>query len=315
MSERIKVGVAGAGVFGGYHCSKIADHPKAVLSGIYDIDGARASGLAEKHGSAAYLDYRAMLRAIDAVIVASAAPAHYELAAEALAQGKHVFVEKPITLCTDEADALIALAEAQRVVLQAGHQERYVAAAAGLLDRATPPRKIDCIRHTVASGRCEEVSVMLDLMVHDIDLIRMLTKSDIESIDAQGGRHEANAELRLTDGGVVFLSASRRAAAPERRMTLVYDDGVIEFDFVNRKMINTTNAPLVSDFDMEAAPTAFRDPLAFGADAFINAILHSQTPTVTGTDAREALAWARRIEIALASEPHIATELAERRSA
>ncbi|MEO1135335.1 MAG: Gfo/Idh/MocA family oxidoreductase [Pseudomonadota bacterium] len=315
MSTRVRIGVAGAGVFGGYHCSKVSEHPKAVLSGVFDIDGARASSLAEKNSSVSYLDYSAMLEATDAVIVAAAANAHFALASEALARGRHVFVEKPITLTTHEADALIALSNEQGVILQAGHQERYVAAAAGLLDRKTPPHKIDCIRHTMASGRCEDVSVVLDLMVHDLDLIRMLTQSEINTIEAHGGQHEAKAELQLTNGAVISLSASRRAPTPERRMTLVYDDGIVEFDFVNRKTTNTTETRLVSDFAEAEAPAAFRDPLAFGADAFINAILNSRAPIVTGADAREALAWAQRIEAAAAIGPAASTEAQERRRA
>lgn len=315
MNERIRIGVAGAGVFGGYHCTKITDHPKAALSGVYDIDALRAASLADIHSTKPCTEYGALLDAADAIVIATTASSHYDLAAEALRSGKHVFVEKPITLFAEEADALIDLAKRQKVILQAGHQERYVAEAAGLFTRQRAPLKIDCVRHTAASGRCEDVSVALDLMVHDLDLVRMLARSEIDAADAHGDMHDIRAELRLTNGSVVTLSASRRATIPERRMTLVYDDGVIEFDFVNRRTANTTPKELSSDFESDAAPLGFRDPLAFGADAFISAIMAGAAPSVSGEDARDALVWARRIESAAGIDETPVVEIAERRRA
>ncbi len=298
MKEPIKIGVAGAGVFGGHHSAKISAHENASLIGIFDIDQNRANALAARLDVPAYSDYSAFLAAADAVIIAAPASAHFTLAQGALAAGKHVFVEKPIALDTTDADRLIAMANDKGVVLQVGHQERYVAEAAGLLAIGKSPVKIDSVRRTAASGRCEDVSVVLDLMVHDLDLIRKLTGAEIETVAASGDAHDAKAELILSNGATVTLAASRRASTPERRMTLVYEDGIIEFDFVNRKTANTTGTTLHSSFDMDAPPLAFSDPLGFGSDAFIRAIASSQTPIVTGEDGRNALDWARRIEAA-----------------
>lgn len=296
MTERIRIGVAGAGVFGGYHCGKIADLTRAELVGVYDIDRQRAKALADRFGARAIEEFPALLDEADAIVIAAPAFAHYALAHEALTAGKHVFLEKPIALNVAEASRLIDLAGANGVVLQVGHQERYVAEAAGLLDRPASPVKIECRRQTSASGRCEDVSVVLDLMIHDLDLVRKLTGAEIETVAASGDAHAAQAELHLNNGAVVSLTASRRASAPERRMTLIYDDGVIEFDFVNRKAANTTPTPLRSDFDGDALPLAFRDPLAFGANAFVAAIDSRTAPQVTGEDGRRALEWALAIE-------------------
>lgn len=296
VTKRIKVGVAGAGVFGGHHASKYARNERAELTGVYDLDPRRATALAEKLGSQSFPEFETLLDACDAIVVAAPAVAHYELASRALAAGRHVFIEKPVTLCVDEADELIALAEKNELILQVGHQERYVFEAAGLLGRNLPPLRISSIRSTNSSGRCEDVSVVLDLMVHDIDLIRQLTKAEIANLEAGGNEHNAYAEFELTNGAVVSLKASRRSPAPERRMTLSYDDGVIEFDFLKREVSNSTRSALETDFSNASPPLAFTDPLAFGANEFIINILENRTPAVCGHDGREAVRWARRIE-------------------
>ncbi|WP_375203679.1 Gfo/Idh/MocA family protein [Hyphococcus sp.] len=296
MTKRIKIGVAGAGVFGGYHCSKIADLDGVDLSCVYDLDPEKALTQARKHNVPAETDFDALLDRSEAVVIAAPAIAHYELALKALNAGRHVFVEKPVALALGEADELIALARTKGLVLQVGHQERYVAEAVGLFDRKKPPVKIDCIRHTAATGRCEDVSVVLDLMIHDIDLIRKLTGAEIETVVAYGERNAADAELTLDNGTSVMLAASRRDGSPERRMTLVYDDGVVEFDFINRTAENTTPSPLHACFDGEHAPLSFTDPLAYGAAAFAAAVAAGDAPQVTGMDGRQALDWALRIE-------------------
>ncbi|MEZ5893859.1 MAG: Gfo/Idh/MocA family oxidoreductase [Parvularculaceae bacterium] len=295
MSKLVRIGVAGAGVFGGFHASKIHDHPGAMLGGIFDADAGRAGALAERFGARAFSDLSKFLDAVDAVIVAAPASVHFDLAHAALSAGKHVFVEKPITLNLADADALIGLARARDLILQTGHQERYVADAAGLFARDVSPAKIDCVRRTAASGRCEDVSVVLDLMIHDLDLVRRLTKTDLVTAEASGGAHEAAAKLMLGNGTIVSLRASRRADAPERRMTMTYGDGDITFDFVTRELTGAASPAI----DADNPPLAFRDPLAFGADRFISAINTGETPFVSGEDGRAALAWALAIENAV----------------
>ena len=302
MTKRIKIGVAGAWVFGGYHCGKVAGLDGVDLTCVYDLDPEKALIQAKKHNVLAETDFDALLDRSDAVVIAAPAIAHYDLARRALSAGRHVFVEKPVALTLEEADELVALAVVQGLILQVGHQERYVAEAVGLFDRKTPPVKIDCVRHTSASGRCEDVSVVLDLMIHDIDLIRKLTGAEIETLSAYGNSNAADAELTLDNGATVTLAASRRDGAPERRMTLVYEDGVIEFDFIKRAAENTTPSPLHACFDGEDAPLSFTDPLAYGAAAFAAAIAAGTAPQVTGADGRMALDWALRIEEAAGIE-------------
>ncbi|WP_411819726.1 Gfo/Idh/MocA family oxidoreductase [Hyphococcus formosus] len=297
MTTSLSVGVAGAGVFGGYHAAKYDANPHARLNAIFDIDHHRAQALGSRFAAPAFSNFEQFLDAgLDAVIIAAPATAHFELAESALNAGMHVFVEKPISLEPEDADRLISIAEEKARILQVGHQERYVAATAGLFNRKRSPIKIDCIRGTGASGRCEDVSVILDLMVHDIDIVRKLTGAEIKNVSANGSPHEARADLTLSNDTIVSLKASRRASAPQRRMTLVYQDGIIDFDFINREISNTTPVAIELDFDQENAPLALRDPLSFGANEFVEAALNGRQPIVSGADGREAVAWARMIE-------------------
>lgn len=296
MSKKVGIGVAGAGVFGGHHASKYAAHENAELIGVFDIDNRSADKLAARLGVAQFDRYDDLLDNVEAVVIAAPASRHFELARKALEQGRHVFVEKPIALATEQADILIFLAEREKLTLQVGHQERYVFGTAGLLNRDIKPVKIDCIRCAAASGRCEDVSVVFDLMVHDLDLVRQLTSAELVSVEAAGDRNDLAASLTLECGAAVNLRASRRAPVLDRRMTLVYEDGVIEFDFVKREITNTTPAKLDVDFSDNETPLAFSDPLAFGADQFLAAILENKKPTITGQDGRAAVDWALKIE-------------------
>ncbi len=312
LSTKLNIGIAGAGVFGGHHASKYAAHDKAALISLFDIDQDRADALAQRFGVAAYRDYSKFLLDLDAVIIAAPAGCHFELAHEALEAGRHVFVEKPLALCTDDADKLIELANAKRCVLQVGHQERYVFDAAGLFAREQAPKKIHSVRRGSATGRCEDVSVIFDLMIHDLDLVRHVTNAEVLNVAAFGGANEASADLILSNGTIVSLSASRQAASVERRMTLEYDDGVIEFDFVNRVISNSTLALLPARFDDAAGSRAFSDPLGYGADQFIAAVLSGNDPIVTGLHGRIAVDWAQRIEKALLNSLDIEHDPRER---
>ncbi len=298
----LKLGVAGAGVFGSYHAAKIDALADADLVGIYDTDQARAEALAVKFATSVFVDYDAFLGALDAVVVAAPAIAHFELAETALNAGRHVFIEKPVASSAASASALAQLADQKGLVLQAGHQERYVCDAIGLFSRKRPPQRIECVRHVPFTGRCGDVSAVFDLMVHDIDLIRRLTNAELLNVSAEGNAEKVAAELFLSSGTLAVLSARRSAKASERRMTIVYDDGVIDFDFIRRTLSNTTDAAISSVFDAGAAPLAVRDPLAYGAELFANGVRCGKTLGVSGEDAAETVKWARNIEQAAGIE-------------
>lgn len=301
MSRILNIGVAGAGVFGGHHASKYAQTDRANLVGVFDIDPDRANKLASLHNIRAFDDYAALVAAVDAVVVAAPASAHYRLVLEALEAGRHVFVEKPLALRAEDAERLAALAEAKGLVLQVGHQERYVAAALGLTGYAAKPLKIECVRCAAPSSRCRDVSVVFDLMIHDFDLVRHLTKSSPKTVAAEGSANEARAELLLENGAVAAFRASRAASDLERRMRLIYEEGFIEIDFMKRSIVNTTKALLQNDFGETGGDLAFTDPLGLGAGKFIDAITDGDAAYVTGRDGADAVVWACAVEDAVFS--------------
>ncbi len=297
----LRMGVAGAGVFGSYHAAKLADRDlvddsNILFAGVYDIDAERAQVLAQKFNTKTYQSYDAFLQEMDAVVIAAPASDHFSLCEAALLKGCHCFVEKPLALTVCAVDRLVALADTKNLVLQIGHQERYVCAAVGLFSRARAPVRIECVRRVPHTGRCDDVSVAFDLMVHDLDIVRQLSGADISTVYASGNVDEISAELLLENGTIAILEAARRSRVPERRMTLVYDDGVIDFDFIERTMSNTTPAKLNADISPDKAPLAIRDPLAYGAALFIEAIRLSKTPVVSGSDGRVTVSWAQQIE-------------------
>lgn len=300
--QSLRIGVAGAGVFGSYHAAKYAALDNVRLVSVFDQDASRAQMLGEKSDATPLCDYDTFLDSVDAVVLTTPAITHFELGERALKAAKHLFVEKPLASSAAAANALVEIARDADVILQAGHQERYVCEAIGLFSRARAPQRIECVRHVPFTGRCGDVSAVLDLMVHDLDLVRTLTSAEPLNISADGERDGVAAELFLANGTLATLSARRSAKSSDRRMTLIYDDGVIEFDFIRRTLANSTPATLFSVFDYGTPPLAIRDPLAYGAELFANSIIQGRTLGVAGEDAAAIIEWARKIEAAAGLE-------------
>ena len=297
MPERLKTGVVGAGVFGGYHARKHRAHPRIDFIGVFDPDKARTEALAAETGACAFGALRELLDAVDAVTIAAPAAEHFPAAAAALAAGKHVYVEKPLALSVAEADALVARADARGLILQVGHQERFVLAAMGLPRAGAAPLSLEFERAGPPTGRGEDVSVALDLMIHDLDLARLFGFFEPVKVDACGSWDETVATLTFKDGRTASFIASRRAASRARRMKVVYEDGAIEIDFLNRTLRNDT-AALLAAKDFSAGPGPLTDPLGAGVDAFVAAILDGGSAIVDGRVGRGALEWALLVETA-----------------
>src|SRR3984885_8193256 len=238
---KLRVGVAGAGHFGRYHALKVAASSRTQLSGIYDTHLERAKTLGWEAG-AKEMDFEALLAASDALIVAAPARAHHDLASQALRAGKHVLVEKPIAATLAQADELGALAKQHDLVLQVGHLERFSAAYQAMAGKVSAPLYIEATRIAPFKPRGTDVSVILDLMIHDLDLVLALVDSEIESVDAIGAAvaspHEdiANARLRFRNGAVATITASRISPRTERRMRIFAQDRYLAADFAARKL-------------------------------------------------------------------------------
>lgn len=238
----VKVGVVGAGHFGRFHALKVAGAKRATLAGVCDLDAARAATLAREAKSVP-LDWDALLAASDAVIVAAPADAHFALADAAMRAGRHVLVEKPIAATLEEADRLAARARECGVVLQVGHLLRYSAEHQAISMRMARPVYIDCVRIAPFKPRGTDVSVILDLMIHDLDLVLALVASPIAGVDAVGApvasEHEdiANARVRFENGCVATITASRISLKTERKMRLFSQEGYMSVDFGARKLM------------------------------------------------------------------------------
>jgi len=292
--------VVGAGVFGGHHARQYAALDGVTLTGIFDPDMARARTLADSLGVEAFDSLEALFAGLDIVTVASPAATHAASALAALKAGLPVYIEKPLAVSLDDADKLVSLSAAKKLVLACGHQERVVSKAIGLLDIPERPVLLEAVRRAPGPSRIVDVSCVLDLMIHDIDLALTLNPAPPLAVEAEGrvtvGPYldEVSAEVTLDDGATVRLAASRIADALERRMRVVYPSGEVEIDFVNRTFRNTTPFALNADF---ATTPAGSNPLRASVAAFVAAVRgEAPRPAVTGEEAARALDLALAVE-------------------
>ena len=287
MREPLRVGVVGAGVFGGYHAGKVAGHPRAVLSGVSDPDLVRARAMGLRHGVGG-MTLDTLLAESDAVVVASPATTHGEVAVRALEAGLHVLVEKPLAHTVAWGERVVDAAQGR--VLQVGHQERLVAEAAGLrnLQGITG---VEAWRESPASNRGRDVGVALDLMIHDIDLAHWLLGGAAE--DVAGESNGNVAEAVFTIGGVpVHLRSSRVAEVSRRMMRIHHAGGVAEVDW-NSKTVSGAVDGLDPDF---GARDMARDSLGAATDRFVRAVLDGDPPLASGEDGLRALRVAAKVE-------------------
>jgi predicted dehydrogenase len=309
-TQRLRIGIAGAGHFGRYHALKVAASDRATLTGLYDPDLERAKTVGWEAG-APDMALPDLIAASDALIVAAPADAHHDIAAAALRAGRHVLVEKPIAATLEQADDLARLAAARSLVLQVGHLERFSAAYGALVGRMGAPLYIEATRIAPFKPRGTDVSVILDLMIHDLDLVLALVDSPIESVDAVGAAvasaHEdiANARIRFASGAVATITASRISARTERRMRVFCQDGYMAADFANRRLTvigrgRGKPVPGVLDFGMEEIDWEDHDSLAAEHAAFVAAVLDSAPVVVDAAAGRRALEAALKVGAAMA---------------
>lgn len=291
------IGVAGAGVFGALHTAKLAADARVSLAGVFDRDADRARALAARHGVAAFTDFEAFLERLDGVSIATAASAHAQQARAALVLGKAVYVEKPLATNRTDGAALVAAAQAANAVLACGHQERLVLQGLGLFGaQAARPRRILAHRLGPPSGRGQDVSVFLDLMVHDADLALALIGAPAQQVEGmiqaqQNGQIDAGqALIRFADGAEAVLSASRVAASKDRRLELDYASGHVSIDFVTGRVQDEAGLGLP-----DRLPPS--DPLGASLAGFVSAALGEIAgPAVSGQEGLAALDVVLRAE-------------------
>lgn len=292
----LKAGVAGAGVFGGFHAAKYAAQAGVRLAAVYDHHMAHAEALAARYGAAPFDDYEPFLAAVDAVTLATPAVTHADLGRRALAGGRHLYVEKPLATSDADAEALVALARRAGLTLACGHQERVVFEAMGLTAVAERPLRIEAVRRGLYAERCRDVSCVADVMIHDLDLALALAGGPGRAASATGGYDEAVAEVDFGGGTVGRFEASRVADRRERTMRVVYPSGTVEIDFLAPSFADSTGHGLDPDFARSADG---RDPLGASVGRFVAAVRGEGRVAVTGEEGAAALALALAIERAL----------------
>jgi predicted dehydrogenase len=306
-----RIGVFGAGHFGRFHTLKLKDMAGASLAGLHDADAARAALVAGEAGCPA-LSAEALLDACDAVVIATPTLYHAGLAEAALRAGKHVFVEKPVTATLAEADALISLAAAQGLVLMVGQIERHSAAIRTLRESLDGRRLVSLEATRVAPFRPRslDVSVVLDLMIHDLDLILSLVPSPLAEVRAVGGRVMTQlpdwvvAQLRFEDGTQAQVTASRVAVGLERKLRLLGPEGEMRVDFLARSLEFLAPGGEVPVDHMPGWGLTRRswvdhDSLEAEQGAFLTAIRDGTPHEANGAQGRAALDAALRVEAAL----------------
>ena len=307
----LRTAVVGAGYLGRFHAQKYASEPGSALVGVVDLRAEAREALARELGTAAVADYRDLLGKVDAVSIVTTTPAHFSIACDFLRAGAHVLVEKPITETVEQARELITLAAAQRRILQVGHLERFNPAILAAGARLEGARFIECHRLAPFKERGTDVNVILDLMIHDIDIVQSIVGRPIESIDAvgtpvfSGAVDIANARLRFAGGCVANVTASRVSLKTERKLRVFRDDAYVSIDLQQR--ILTTIAKRATPAAAGELPVTIDEQSFEQGDAlraeirsFLDCIVAERAPVVSGEDGLRALETAIRITDMLA---------------
>lgn len=302
----VRTAVIGTGYLGKYHVDKYGVLPQSQLVAICDINAQHSNELSEKYGISAISEYRSLVGKVDAVSIATPTPSHFEVAKFFLENHIHVLIEKPITTTVEEADLLIAIAKKNHLVLQVGHIERFNPAFQFVQSQLNNPLFIESQRLTAFKLRGSDVSVILDLMIHDIDIVLSVVDSPIKDIRATGASvltpfiDIANAYVEFENGCVASITASRINSSSERRLRIFQQDGYFNVDLQRnvcrtRRKANTELYPGVPDIHSDETVCEKGDALKDEIEAFLNAIIHKQPPPVSGQAARDALDVAMRV--------------------
>jgi predicted dehydrogenase len=308
--SRLRTAVIGVGYLGNFHAQKYAALEGVELVGVVDADAARGTEVAAACGCQAFTDYRELIGLVDAVSVVVPTQHHHQVAKEFLSAGVHVLIEKPITVTIEQADELIALADAAKLVFQVGHLERFNPVLMAVEEVLIEPLFVESVRIAPFKPRGTDVNVVLDLMIHDIEIIQHLVKSPVAKIDAIGapvftGEEDiANARIAFENGCVANVTASRISLKSERKMRIFQRDAYLTLDFQNKKVLVAKKGegellPGIPNVQVKEQELGQSDPLLSEISSFVEAICEGKQPQVSGRDGRMALETALKINKAL----------------
>lgn len=300
VMKNVRVAVVGVGYLGNFHAEKYARMQGVELIGVVDSDLVRAEEVARNHNTQAFNDHRKLLDQVDAVSIAVPTPHHFDISKAFLKNGIDVLIEKPITTSLAEADRLVQLADEKQLIIQVGHLERFNPAVVALEDKITVPRFIESHRLSTFKERGTDVSVVLDLMIHDIDIILNLVRSELTHIHAAGipvitdQVDIANARLTFANGCVANVTASRISTKNERKIRLFQQDAYISVDFANHDIDIIRRDPdqpdgIIPGMKVDHLSFTHGDALDDELKAFIKSVQHRTPAAVTGQMGRDAL--------------------------
>ncbi|MGH7254316.1 MAG: Gfo/Idh/MocA family protein [Nitrospirales bacterium] len=320
MKKKLRVGVIGVGHLGQHHARLYASLPESALAGVFDVDRDRARTIAERHQTRVFEDLSSLLKEVDAVSVATPTSTHHAVVTACLQSGVHVLVEKPIAVTSAEARELVGLADRQRVVLQVGHIERFNPGFLALRPFICRPAFIECHRLAPFGERGTDVDVVLDLMIHDLDMVLSFEPGPVEEIRAAGVPvlsptvDIANARLAFQSGCVANLTASRVSLNRLRRLRVFQRDGYLSMDYQTRQgMIHRRTAEdgRRPSLQIEQVRGGDEEPLRLQLEAFLRSVTTGSRPVVSGADGAAALDLAHRVLEAIQSFVERHTEAGE----
>ncbi len=298
--KKLRTAVVGVGYLGRFHAEKYAQIPEAELVAVVDTDRSKREELAKKLGTLAVADHREILDRVDAVSIVVPTHHHHEVAKDFLERGVHVLLEKPITTTLAEADELIRIAAGKDLVFQVGHLERFNPVMVALEGVLHGVRFVESIRIAPFKPRGTDVNVVLDLMIHDIDIIRSFVGSGVKEIDAVGApvftdeEDIANARIEFENGCVANVTASRISLKGERKMRIFQPDAYISVDFQNHKLLVARRGegemmPGVPNVSVEENSFEAGDAILDEIRAFLRSVATGAPVKVPGVDGRKAL--------------------------
>lgn len=302
-TDKIKVGVVGVGYLGKIHAQKYARIPEAELVGVVDIDKACCQEVAAHTNCRPFYHYRELMGHVEAVSIAVPTLSHYEIAKDFILAGVDVLLEKPITATVQEAQELNALARERGAIFQIGHLERFNGAIASMNGVVTSPLLIESCRLSPFSGRGTDVDVILDLMIHDIDIILSIVRSEVERVEAVGMPFYsslidvAHARILFKGGCVAHISASRIAQEKVRKMVILQKDSYLSVDYIKQSLVITQRGKEGREGMQVQVDEIVRenDSLETQLKAFLQSIRERTPPVVSGEDGQRALEVALQI--------------------
>lgn len=298
----VKVGVIGVGYLGQFHAEKYAAMEGVELVGVVDADPARAAQIAKKLGTEAFSDPSKLIGKVDAASIVVPTVYHHRAAKPFLEQGIHLLLEKPITVTLEEADELIDLASQKGVILQVGHIERFNPAVAAVRGLLKSPRYMTAERAAPFTVRCTDVNVVLDLMIHDLDIVAALAGSEPKEVSAAGASvitkeiDMATARIVFRNGCIADVTASRVSEEKKRLLRVFDGDRLYVSDFQTQKATaSQRGGGAMPELAASDIPTERRDTLNEEISAFVRSVRTGESPLVSGKEGRRALALARMI--------------------